>query len=95
MKFIQTTRDRLIWSALGLGTAALTAMAARQGMKAGWKAITNEDPPENPISRETTWSDALIWTTAMALGAGVARLVVERVAAQVWQERTGRKPPGL
>ncbi|HEX6308694.1 MAG TPA: DUF4235 domain-containing protein, partial [Longimicrobiales bacterium] len=62
---------------------------------AGWKAVLHDEPPENPVSADTSWRDALLWTTALALGAGIARLVVERLAAEVWVEKTGRKPPGL
>ena len=95
MNLIQTGRDRVLWGVLGLGTAAATAMLARQGMKAGWHVLREDEPPENPISRDTSWGDALLWTVAMALGAGVTRLVVERLAAQAWRSRTGRTPPGL
>ncbi len=95
MKLFQTARDRAIWTTFGLGAAAVTAVLARQGMKAGWEAVRDDEPPENPISYETSWSHALAWTVALALGAGVTRLVVERVAAQVWLRRTGRLPPGL
>ena len=95
MKLIQTGRDRIVWGTLGLGTAALTAMLARQAMQGGWRALRTDEPPDNPISRDTTWGDALLWTVAMAIGAGVTRLVVERLAAQVWHHQTGRKPPGL
>lgn len=95
MKIFQTARDRALWTGLGLGTAAATAVAARQGMKVAWKAMRDDEPPENPISYDTTWRDALLWTVALALGAGVTRLVVERIAAQVWLDRTGRRPPGL
>ncbi len=95
MKLLQTARDRVLWTALGLGAAGVTAMLSATGLKAGWRKVHGEDPPENPISADTTWRDALLWSTAVAVGAGVTRLVAERLLAEAWRRQTGRKPPGL
>ena len=66
-------------------TSGLAAMAAawltRTGLKYTWNATTGEDPPMNPASAQTAWSEALTWTVATSLVAGLTRLAARRAVA--------------
>ena len=66
-------------------TTGLAATAAsfltRSALKKGWNTATGEDPPLNPDSSETAWTEALVWTVAASVVAGVSRLTARRTAA--------------
>ena len=68
-------------------TSGLAAMAAawvtRTGLKYTWNAATGEDPPNNPASASTAWSEALTWTVAASVVAGLTRLAAKRTVAAV------------
>lgn len=57
-----------------------------------WRKTRHEEPPENPASPSTTWSDALAWAAVSGIGLGVARLVAQRGAAAAWQASTETLP---
>ena len=62
--------------------AAGAAFATRSLLRRGWHATTGEDPPMNPASQETAWTEALTWTVAASVVAGVSRLAARRAAAR-------------
>ncbi len=70
------------WDLLTAGAAALAAMATRQIVTRVWSLTTGDDPPRNPESPETAWTEALTWTVATSLVVGAARLAARRVAAK-------------
>jgi len=80
-------------------TGALAGAAASALMRAllvgAWRKTRHEEPPANPASPSTTWSDALVWATVSGVGLGVARLVAQRGAAAAWEARTGSLPAGV
>ena len=61
--------------------AAGAAWLTRAGLKRGWHAATGDDPPLNPSSSETAWTEALVWTLATSVVAGVSRLAARRATA--------------
>jgi hypothetical protein len=64
------------------GAAAMAASwATRSALKHGWNATTGDDPPLNPASTETAWTEALVWTVAASVVAGLSRLTARRAAA--------------
>ncbi|MDT0631728.1 DUF4235 domain-containing protein [Rubrivirga sp. S365] len=71
------------WMLVSGGAAVAAAFATRSLLKVGWNAATGEDPPLNPASSETAWTEALTWTVAASVVAGVARLAARRAAAHV------------
>jgi hypothetical protein len=73
------------------GTVA--AMAVRRAAITTWRSAKHADPPENPAAPNVGWREALIWATAVAIGAAVARVVAQRGAAAVWERATGEPPP--
>lgn len=66
------------------GVAAMaSAWLTRSGLKYAWNATTGEDPPLNPASPSTAWTEALTWTLAASAVAGLTRLVARRSVATV------------
>jgi len=87
--------ERVIWRGVALGSGALAALAFRQAAAALWRARRHEDPPTHPGSPRVGWTETLIWTTSIAVGAAVARVIAERTAAKAWERATGKPPPGV
>ena len=87
--------DKIKWLAVAAGSAMIASFATRNLLRAGWRAFTDNDPPMNPASPDTEWAEALSWTVAAGLAAGVTRLVARRGAAAVWEGATGSRPPAL
>ena len=81
-----------MWKVVGGAVGAAAALMARVGLKATWKAVRGEEPPENPASPSTSWPEALVWAAASGVGLGVARLVLQRGAAEAWRSATGAYP---
>ncbi len=72
--------DRTRWI-LASGLAATAAsFVTRSALRKGWNTATGDDPPLNPDSSETAWTEALVWTVAASVVAGVSRLA-RRTAA--------------
>ena len=89
---MQNTR-RLVWRGVALASGTLAAAAVRRAAITTWRTTKHEDPPENPAARDVAWRDALVWATAVAIGAAVARVVAQRGAAAAWERATGDPPP--
>lgn len=81
--------DETTWKAVGFAAAAGAAVLTRSLLKHGWHAATGKQPPSNPASAETAWSEALTWTVASSLVVGIARLVARRHAGRL---KEGRVP---
>jgi hypothetical protein len=84
---------QLAWQGVALASGTLAAAAVRRAAVTTWRSTKHEDPPQNPAAREVSWTDALAWTIAVAVGAAVARVVAQRGAAAAWERATGDPPP--
>lgn len=89
-------RERIGWKALSQVSAVLGAVATRKILQMLWP-VGDDDlgPPFNPADRRVAWTTALQWGVAAGVGAGIARVVSQRVAAAGWESATGNPPPGL
>lgn len=88
--------ERIRWAAVSNVSAILGAIATRKLMQVLWPAGDDgTGPPFNPADRRVGWSTALQWGVAAGVGAGIARVVSQRVAAAGWEAATGSSPPGL
>jgi hypothetical protein len=83
------------WSLLGGLTATGSGVAAKKALHKAWKAVTGTEPPANPEHPRTTWPEAIAYAMISGAIVGLARLVARKVAANVWEKRTGALPPGL
>jgi len=86
-------RDAALWKVVGVGSGILGALSARALIKAIWRNVLDRNPPLNPASPDTGWGEAVRWTAAVGVGAGIARLVARRGAASAWTRVRGAKPP--
>jgi hypothetical protein len=82
-----TISDETAWKALTFVAAGGAALFTRTALKRGWLLTTGKQPPSNPASVDTAWGEALAWTAASSLIAGVARLVAKRQAGHLKQGR--------
>lgn len=74
-------------AAIGAGIATRTAI------KSLWKRTTGNEPPNDPADPTVAWKEALAWAAATGVGVGVARVVGRRLAADVWEKRSGKPAP--
>ena len=86
---------RLLWKVVGLASGAAAGAATRAALHAGWRRARGSNPPANPASPSTSWSEALIWAAASGVAMAVTRLVAQRGAAEAWRAKTGSYPAGL
>lgn len=84
---------KLTYDALSTIAGLVAAVAARKIISALWSSDT--ETPLNPADRRTSWTEALAWGLATAIGAAVARVVALRGAASGWEKMTGETPPGI
>lgn len=88
--------ERIRWAAVSQISAIVATVLARKALQALWP--TGDDgtgPPFNPADRRVDWQTALQWGIAAGVGAGIARVLSQRVAAAGWEAATGSAPPGL
>lgn len=92
-----STVERVSWKATSTAVGALGGLVVRQIVGKVFASMSNSDaePPLNPADRRVSWTDALGWTITAGIGAGVGRLVSQRVAATAWEAATGSTPPGV
>jgi len=86
---------RLVWKLVGSLSGIAAGSATRAVLRAGWRRSMGGDPPTNPASPSTRWSEALIWAMASGVAMAVTRLVAQRGAAEAWKATTGSYPAGL
>ena len=87
------TSEQVTWLIVGAGAAMLASSLVERSMKAGWRAITDEDPPKKPELLETGWKEALAWTALSALAIGLSQTFAKRGAAIGWEYAIGKQPP--
>jgi hypothetical protein len=85
----------MLWKGAGALSGAASGGLTRTVLKKGWQQWKGSDPPTNPASPSTKWSEALAWAVACGVAIAVARLVAQRGAAEAWKAATGSYPEGL
>lgn len=85
--------QRRVWRFIVLAAGVLSAAAVRQLAVASWHALRRDEPPVHPSQRHVRLRDALTWAVSIAVGAAVAKVLAERVAAAGWEKATGAAPP--
>lgn len=86
---------RLLWKAAGSVAGIAAGSVTRAVLRAGWRRARGGNPPTNPASPSTRWSEALMWAAASGVAMAVTRLVAQRGAAEAWKAKTGSYPAGL
>ena len=85
--------EQVTWLIVGAGAAMLASSLVDRSMKAGWRAMMDEDPPKKPEHPETGWREALAWTALSALAIGLSQTFAKRGAALGWEYAIGKQPP--
>jgi hypothetical protein len=86
------------WKVVSALAGVLGGLITRKLLEVAWRSVrkgAEHDPPLNPADRRIGWGDALAWAVAAGVGAGVGRLLSERLAAAGWEAATGSPPPGV
>ena len=79
--------EKVRWLAV-TGVAAMGASyLTRSLLRKGWNATTGEDPPINPANAQTDWSEAIVWTLAVSVAAGLSQLAARRGLASALDDR--------
>ena len=76
--------QKLLWKLYVGVIGAVTTLAAQRLLKAGWKAVTGEEPP-TPTDPDTPVFQAMTWALASGIGVGVTTLLTQRMAARRWE----------
>jgi hypothetical protein len=87
--------ERLAWAAVAAGAGYVAMIATKHALDAAWRVARQQDPPLNPDSPDTSWTEALAWTAATGMAAGVSHLLARRGAMSGWRKVTGSWPPGF
>ena len=69
------------WTLASSAAAMAAAFVTKTLLKTGWHAATGEDPPLNPADRSTAWKEAVTWTVAASVVAGLSQLTARRALA--------------
>ena len=85
------------WTLISRLSGVGGAILARKVLRWLWpgRLSAGQEPPLNPADRRIGWVPALQWAVAAGVGAGLARLVSQRLAAAGWEAATGDPPPGV
>lgn len=75
--------DKQRWILTSGLAASAAAFATQSVLKRSWNAATGDDPPLNPASSRTAWTEAVVWTVAASVVAGLSRLAARRATAAV------------
>ncbi len=83
------------YKVLGLVGGLGAKKVASSAMDKGWAKARGGEPPRNQAVPGTSWGDAILWAVASGAAIGIARMLVIRLTAHVWQKGTGSLPPGV
>jgi hypothetical protein len=81
------------WLLVGAGAAMVAGKLVERGLDSGWRAVTDEDPPEKPWRSDASWPQALAWTALSAAAVATAELVARRSAHLGLRQLTGKRVP--
>ena len=84
-----------MWKVAGTLSGIAAGSVTRRLLQLGWRRTRGGDPPTNPASPSTRWSEALAWAVASGVAMAVTRMVSQRGAAGAWKAATGEYPEGL
>ena len=79
------------WLLATAGAAMAASFVTKALLTKGWNAATGDDPPMNPADMRTSWSEALTWTLATSVVAGLSQLAARRAASSA----LGGSPPEM
>lgn len=89
----RTLARRAGWTLVAAGAALVAEEVVLGALARGWRAVTDEDPPNDPADGDIPWGPALTWTAASGVALALSRLLAQRAAAVGWRRALGYAPP--
>lgn len=77
--------------AITFGLAALTKTVAKES----WKAITSNEPPENPEDQHYNTTDVILFTASVGLIGAMVKVYARKHFSQIWKQWGGTLPKHL
>ena len=89
--------QRVGWKLVSMLSGAAGTVLARTVIQKIWAGVSRsaQEPPLNPADRRISWPEAVQWALAAGVGASLAHLLSQRLAAAGWERATGSPPPGI
>ena len=81
-----------IYKVVGILASLMAAATARKILDKAWQKTKGGEPPRNPASPETTWTEALTWAAVSGIAVGVAKTLSARGTAAAFHKTTGKIP---
>jgi Protein of unknown function (DUF4235) len=88
------TVERIVWRGVGLASGLVAVAATRWALTTVWERVEGREPPTNPASPGSNWTEALTWALASGAALAVSSLIARRGAAEAWKAATGSYPAG-
>lgn len=85
-------REKQSWFLVAAGSAIVAGMIAQRGLETGWRAVYDDDPPQDPWHSDS-WKSAIAWAALSATVVAAVQLSARHGAQIGWQKVTGKKPP--
>lgn len=76
------------WAAFTFVAVVAGAALSRNLFKSGWRKMTDSEPPLNPHSEETNWTEALTWGVLIGALVGVIRALLRQGASSFREKWT-------
>jgi Protein of unknown function (DUF4235) len=80
---------------VGIGTGIVARKVSDKALSSVWKKTKHSEPPADPASPGTPWTEAISWAVASGVAMAVARLLATRGTATAKMKITGKAPEGL
>jgi hypothetical protein len=80
---------------IGIATGVVTRKVSMVVLDKVWRRTKKTEPPADPASPGTPWTEALLWAAASGVAVGVSRLVTTKGAATAKMKLTGKAPEGM
>ena len=83
--------QKVVWNLYSTIVAVGAAAVTKKAVESAWEFVTGEEPPE-PSDPSVPTGQAVAWVVAVAVGAGLSQVLINRFAARRWSTFTGEGP---
>ncbi|WP_349826782.1 DUF4235 domain-containing protein [Brevibacterium litoralis] len=80
---------KIAWQVIGVGGAALAAIATKKALTFAWEKGTHRPVPSAKHDDDSSLGEALAWTVVSTVGAAVVQLVIQRYAVRSVRDKWG------
>ncbi|GGR40604.1 hypothetical protein J2S40_001851 [Nocardioides luteus] len=94
-KSTQSDKGDKLWAIMAVVSGLGAAKVTNKLLSTGWKASTGRKPPANPADPDVSIGEAVAWSIATGALVALARMFVQRRAADYFVKSVGRLPKQL